>query len=192
MSTISVFGNNKLKKFKENDKTSPISTYSKNKVLAEKLCFKYSKKFNINIAIVRGTSIFGPGLKRQIIHDVCKKILINKNIFFGTGNEERDFLYIDDMCNFFQKIISKGFHGFEVIHVGTGKGTKIKKIIDYINYKLGKNIKPRFNKLGSHMNPDSLIPNTNKSLKYKWKPKMNLFKGLNAYLKWFMEKNKND
>ena len=41
MSTISVFGNSKLKKLKENDKTLPISTYSKNKILARKLCFNY-------------------------------------------------------------------------------------------------------------------------------------------------------
>ena len=192
MSTISVFGNSKLKKLKENDKTLPISTYSKNKILAEKLCFNYYKKFNIDIAIIRGTSIFGPGLNRQIIHDVCEKISKNQNIFFGTGNEERDFLYIDDFCNFLQKLISKSFHGYEIIHVGSGKTTKIKKIIYYINNKMGKNIKPKFNKFGSNINPNSLIPNINKTLNYKWKPKMKLLDGLNVYLNWFKKKNKND
>ena len=81
---------------------------------------------------MRGTSIFGPGLNRQIIHDVCEKIQSNKNVFL-VWRGRRDFLYINDMCDFIQKVIKKGFTGLEIINVGTGKGTKIKKIIRYIN-----------------------------------------------------------
>ena len=81
-----------------------------------------------------------------------------------------------------QKLISKSFHGYEIIHVGSGKTTKIKKIIYYINNKMGKNIKSKFNKFGSNINPNSLIPNINKTLNYKWKPKMKLLDGLNVYL----------
>ena len=192
LSSISVFGNNKLKKLEENSKTSPISTYAKNKLKAEKLCSDYNKKFNIDVLILRGTSIFGPGLNRQIIHDVCEKIQSNKNVFFGSGEEERDFLYINDMCDFIQKVIKKGFTGLEIINVGTGKGTKIKKIIRYINYKLGGKLKPKFNKQGHDINPNRLIPNMKKTLKYKWKPKVSLYKGIDNYIKWFLRKNKND
>ena len=57
---------------------------------------------------MRGTSIFGPGLNRQIIHDVCEKIQSNKNVFFGSGEEPKRLLYINDMCDFIQKVIKKG------------------------------------------------------------------------------------
>ena len=187
LSSISVFGNNKLKKLRENNKILPISTYAKNKVKAEKLCIALNKKFNFDVLILRGTSIFGPGLNRQIIHDVCKKVQLNNNIFFGSGEEERDFLYIDDMCNFIQKVIKKSFTGLEIVHVGTGKGTKIKKIIRYINYKLKGKLEPRFNKLGLDINPNRLIPNIIKTSKYKWKPKVSLYKGIDNYIKWFLK-----
>ena len=103
LSSISVFGNNKLKKLEENSKTSPISTYAKNKLKAEKLCSDYNKKFNIDVLILRGTSIFGPGLNRQIIHDVCEKIQSNKNVFFGSGEEERDFYILMTCVILFKK-----------------------------------------------------------------------------------------
>ena len=108
MSTISVFGNSKLKKLKENDKTLPISTYSKNKILAEKLCFNYYKKFNIDIAIIRGTSIFGPELNRQIIHDVCEKISKNQNIFLELEMKKEIFytlmIFVIFCKNLYQKV----------------------------------------------------------------------------------------
>ncbi len=192
LSSISVFGNNKLKKLEENNKILPISTYAKNKVKAEKLCIAFNKKFNFDVLILRGTSIFGPGLNRQIIHDVCNKIQSKNNIFFGSGEEERDFLYIDDMCNFIQKVIKKSFTGLEIVHVGTGKATKIKKIIRYINYKLEGKLEPRFNKLGLDINPTRLIPNIIKTSKYKWKPKVSLYKGIDNYIKWFLKNNRND
>ena len=149
LSSISVFGNNKLKKLEENSKTSPISAYAKNKLKAEKLCSDYNKKFNIDVLILR-EHLFFNGLNRQIIHDVCEKIQSNKNVFW-VWRGRKDFLYINDMCDFIQKVI-KGFTGLEIINVGTGKGTKIKKIIRYINYKLGGKLKPKFNKQGLDIN----------------------------------------
>ncbi len=192
MSTIAVLGNNKSKKLKENHKTKPISNYAKNKFLAEKLCHTYNKKFNIDVLIIRGTSIFGPGLKRQIIHDVCYKLVRKQNIFYGSGEEIRDFLYISDICDLFKNIINIGFEGFNILNVGTGKGTKIKKIIKYLNNKLGKKIVPKFNGIGSNINPKRLVPDIRNTKKFKWKPKINLYKGLNIYLKWFLKYNKND
>ena len=38
----------------------------------------------MDILILRGTSLYGPGLKRQLIYDACLKIS-KKKIFFGTG-----------------------------------------------------------------------------------------------------------
>jgi UDP-glucose 4-epimerase len=192
MSTIAVIGNNEVNKIREESKVTPISNYTKNKVEAEKLCFKYNKDFGIDTLIIRGSSIYGPGMNKQIIHDVCLKITKKKNIFFGSGGEERDFIYIDDICSFMKKIIQKSFKGYKIINIGTGKGTKIKKIINYLNHKLGKKIKPKFNKIGLDINPKKLIPNIKKAKELDWKPKVSLYQGLNLYLKWFSKNYKND
>lgn len=188
MSTIAVVGNNTENKIREDFRINPISNYTKNKVKAEKLCFKYNKEFNIDTLVLRGTSIYGPGLNKQIIHDVCLKIIKGDNIFFGTGEEQRDFIYIDDLCNFIKKIIQTNFKGYKIINIGVGKGIKIKKIINSLSYKLGKKIKPQFNKVGININPIKLIPDIKEAKKLKWKPKVNLQKGLNLYLKWFNKK----
>ncbi len=184
MSSISIFGNSNLKRLREYSKIKPISNYAKNKVLAENFCYRYFKKFKIDMLILRGSSIYGPGLNRQIIHDVCEKIYKKNNIFFGSGQEERDFIYVDDVCNFFKKVINKSFNGFGIVNLGTGKSTKIKNIINFFNKKLGDRIIPKYNKLGTKINPNRLIPDIKKMKKYNYKPKVNLYRGLNIYLKW--------
>ena len=58
--------------------------------------------------------------------------------------------------------------------------------------KLEGKLEPRFNKLGLDINPTRLIPNIIKTSKYKWKPKVSLYKGIDNYIKWFLKNNRND
>ena len=185
ISSVSVYGNNKLKKVSENTKINPISNYAKNKFLAEKLCLNYYKKYKINTLVLRGTSIFGPGLKKQFIHDACLKIIQNKDIFFGTGDEIRDYIYIDDFCSLINRVLQKSFRGFEVINAGTGQGVKLKSVINYIKKKLEIKITPKFNRVGSSTNPLSMVADNKKAKSYNWSPKTKFFDGLDNYIHWF-------
>ena len=192
VSSASVYGNNNFKKLTENTKVKPVSFYAKNKFLAEKLCLDYYKKYKINILIIRGTTIFGPGLKKQFIHDACIKINKNKNIFFGTGNEIRDYVYIDDFCDLMNRILKKGFKDFKIINVGTGKGTKIRDIIHFIKKKFKVKITPKFNKFGRDENPKRIVVDNKKAKKFNWYPKIKFYDGLENYIRWFRSEYYND
>lgn len=186
ISTISVYGNNKSKKIKEENKLNPISNYSLNKVIAENICKNFCQDYDFDVLILRGTSLYGPGLKRQIIHDVCLKIAKNQNIFFGTGKEVRDFIHINDFTELIKCIITKGFRGFLIMNAGSGNGIKIIDVINYIIKRLKKDIKPKFNNFGTKVNPISLVPNITKAKKFNWLPKVNFYKGLNEYISWLL------
>ena len=192
VSSVSVYGNNKLKKSTENTNINPISNYAKNKAIAEKLCFNYNDKYKIDILVLRVSTIFGPGLKKQFIHDACLKIIKNKNLFFGTGNEIRDYIYIDDFNNLLYQVLKKSFIGFQILNVGTGKGIKIKDVIFYIKKKLKVNLTPRFNQIGNKTNPKNLIVEAKKIKKFGWSPKTKFFKGLDNYIYWFKSYYKNE
>ena len=186
ISTISVYGNTKLKKIKEENKLNPISDYSLNKVIAEDICNNFYQNFNIDVLILRGSSLYGPGLRRQMIHDVCLKIVKKKNIFYGSGNEVRDFIHINDFTELIKRIVIKGFKGYLIVNAGSGRGIKIIDVINYIIKKLKKNIKPKFNKFGLKVNPTSLVPSIVKAKKFNWSPKVNFYKGINEYINWLL------
>jgi UDP-glucose 4-epimerase len=184
LSSLSVYGNKK-KKLSEEDTLDPLSTYAKNKIKSEKLCKLYSNKYNISILILRVGPVYGIGLRKRFFFDACTKITNNNNIFMGTGNESRDYLYIDDFTNLIKKILSRKMQKFDIVNVGSGIQFKIVDIIKFIKKKLGNKERIFFNKEGLSKNPKYLVSKNEKIKKYKWKPKKKLFDGLNNYIEWF-------
>ena len=85
-STCAVYG--KIKNnVSENSRLKPDNNYGKTKVLAEKLIIKYSKKYNLNYAILRFFNVGGSDVKNkigcvsnnnQLIKNFCEAI--KKNI----------------------------------------------------------------------------------------------------------------
>jgi len=185
ISSISVYGNVKSKKIKETSNLNPISNYSFNKAVAESFCKKFNEDKKIDILILRGTSLYGRGLKKQFIYDACLKISKKKDYFFGTGKEIRDFISVQDFTDLIKCIILKGFRGYKVVNAGTGVGTKISKVINYIIKRFKVKLKPKYNNFGKDLNPISLVPDIRKSKDYDWYPKINLYEGLDDYIEWF-------
>ena len=190
LSTLAVYGNSKSSKLTENTPINPISNYALNKLLCEKILKFYNQKNNKSVCILRIGSVFGPGLKRQFIYDACKKISKKQTLFFGTGNEERDWLYVDDLALLIYKIFKNKKNSYECFNVGYGQGIKIGHVIKKICYLMKINIKPKFNKIGVDKNPKKLISNIKKLKRYGWKPKTDFNFALKKYVDWFLnEKN---
>jgi nucleoside-diphosphate-sugar epimerase len=61
----------------------------------------------------------------------------------------------------------------------------IKDVINFINKRFKKNLKPSFNFVGSDSNPKILISSINKIKIFNWKPTTNFYIGLERYINWF-------
>lgn len=190
LSTVAVYGNSKSQKLVEKNNIKPISNYALNKIISEKILEFYNQKNNAGVCVLRVGSVFGPGLKRQFIYDACKKIRKKENQFFGTGNEERDWLYIDDLVYLIFKILKKKSNSYNYYNVGYGIGIKISYVIKKICKLMKIDILPKFNKIGIDKNPQKLISNIHKLKKFNWKPTINFDTALKKYVSWFLnEKN---
>jgi len=184
ISSISIFGNKK-KSININSKKKPISSYARTKLYAEKICEYYYKKHNLNIAILRISSLYGNGIKKQFIYDSLEKLYSNNNIFFGTGNEIRDFIHVKDVINLIFQVIKKNFSGFRIINCGSAKGYRIKNILKYIISKTNISFNPIFNNKYIKINPMLLKFKKVYNKEFNWKPRVNFYKGLNQYIIWY-------
>ena len=134
LSSQAVYKKKNKNSINERDLTVPMNDYGRSKLMSEKLLKKLKLK---KITILRLFSIYGVGLKKQIIWDACNKISMNNGNFGGSGNQVRDFLNVDDLSKLIIKIIySKKNYNFKVFNVGSGKGRKIKSIINIIKKNL--------------------------------------------------------
>ncbi|MCX6300347.1 MAG: NAD-dependent epimerase/dehydratase family protein [Bacteroidetes bacterium] len=138
ISSAAVYGNPEILPVKETTLISPISPYGFHKFQSEILCKEYSKLYGINICIVRPFSVYGPGLRKQIIWDTYQKGKKAKIIeLAGTGYETRDFIYIEDLTECLFHIAIFKHESLEILNVATGNEICIKTFLHKLLYHLG-------------------------------------------------------
>ncbi len=186
LSSAAVYGQKENIAISEADSLNPVSPYGRNKKMAEDLCREYLEKYNISISIVRLFSVYGSGLHKQIFWDACNKIKdADKSItFFGTGEETRDFVHINDINNLFL-ILSESKNKFEIINCGSGKSIKMKTVLEVLRDKYKKDVQITFNQISKEGDPKFYQANIGKALALGWKPVIELKNGIEEYVNYF-------
>jgi len=138
-STSAVYGNSMAPSV-ESQKEKCLNPYSISKLAAEHLCGMFSNLYGIETIILRYFNVYGPGQSSSGQYaPVIGKFLNQKNnnepiTIFGTGNQVRDFIYVEDVVNaniFAAKSTRKFFA--EIFNVGTGTGYSIKELANLIS-----------------------------------------------------------
>jgi len=178
---------------RESDPSMPVSPYGVHKKIAEELCLSYSNNFAVKTAIVRFFSIYGERLRKQLIWDVCNKMNRAKNSdieFWGTGDETRDWIYIDDAVNLIKKVCECKIDKSFIVNGGSGTRYTIRETLNILaqSYNFSGNIK--FNQFQKAGDPKYYLADTTIANLIGWKPEFSLYKGLENYVNWFKKEYK--
>ncbi len=187
-STCEVYGSPESVPISENAELRPMSPYAASKAGADRLCFAYAKTYGIPVTIARFFNIFGERQKEKgfgaVIPIFVGRALRNETIkVFGSGLQTRDYLHISDVTNAYEMLLDhpdeqKG----EVYNFGTGVGTSIKDIAEYIAKKCNTTIEYVEGRPGE---ASDMIANITKvKEQFGWKPKMSFYDGLDRYIAW--------
>lgn len=163
----------------------PASPYGYHKKIAEDLCQSYSEKYSLRVLIVRFFSVYGKGLKKQLIWDAYHKIKEAKDevSFWGTGNETRDFIHIDDVITLINTFVEKD-EKFTLVNGGTGTKHNIKNVVEMIRDLVNPAIRIGFNNQVNIGNPIYYWADTQKLEKYNIKPNIKLEQEIKNYVEW--------
>ena len=145
------------------------------------------------VIIFRLYLTYGPNQStNRLIPTVIKNALKNNSFDCSDGNQLRDFIYIDDVTNAILLAL-KDKKNSGIYNLGSGKPVKVKNIIKKIIAKIKKG-KPNFGSIKLRKDePKKLFPSINKIKKdLKWKPKINLKKGLEKTINFYVKGMKND
>jgi UDP-glucose 4-epimerase len=121
-SSAAVYGNALSLPIRESDPLKPISPYGFHKMLSEQLVQEYHDLFKVRALSLRIFSAYGNGLKRQFIYDLYCKFMADPAsvVLYGTGNESRDFIFIDDIMLALETLIHKASFEGEAYNVAGG------------------------------------------------------------------------
>ncbi|MEH2124667.1 NAD-dependent epimerase/dehydratase family protein [Nostoc sp.] len=99
LSSAAVYGNPESLPIGETQRCNPISPYGFHKLQSEQLCLEFSKVYDLPSASVRIFSAYGPGLRRQVLWDICRKAIYQPIVKLqGSGQESRDFIHALDIA----------------------------------------------------------------------------------------------
>ncbi len=172
----------------EDHRIKSASPYAGSKVAAEELALSYYYGLNLPILIVRPFNVYGPFQKTNMEGGVVSifvkiKLKNEKLKIFGTGNQTRDLLYVEDCVEFILKASECESCIGEVINAGTGKDVSINDLAKLI-------IKDE-NRIEyvEHPHPQSEImklvcDNTKAKRLLNWEPKISLEQGIVLLEEW--------
>jgi len=185
-SSAGVYGACDDLQIRESDDLNPISPYGYHKKMIEDMLEMYSKVYKIKVAIIRFFSIYGPGLKKQLLWDASTKLLkANKEvIFWGTGEETRDWIYIDDAVELISQL-SNNTKPFRLVNGGAGNRITVKFVLEALRNALGVDIKIKFNGEVRSGDPRFYHADISKLNEIGIQPKVTFNDGIYRYADWF-------
>lgn len=184
ISSAAVYGRGAGEQTSVKTELDPMSPYGFNKKMGEDIISFYSQAYGLNTKIIRPFSVYGPGLKKQLIWDVLEKISRKEVNFFGTGEEKRDWIYIDDLVDHLMLYADDAEDEEFIINSGTGKALSIKNIIELIIKLSGLSLTPRFMSTAKAGDPIHLVSDINEQKKYNFLYNTSLEEGLREVINW--------
>lgn len=186
-SSVGIYGQAKTFPIKETHSPNPIAPYPITKLAIEKYLHFY-KSQGLNFVSLRYSNVYG---ERQlsageggVVAIFINKILKGeKSIIFGSGQQTRDFLYVDDAVR--AALLALKAPSGSIFNVSTNKDVSINNLLKLISKILNKKTKPIYKTARSGEIIKSKIDYSKIKKEIGWIPKYNLEKGLKKTIDWF-------
>ncbi len=133
LSSAAVYGNPISLPVLETQPIAPLSPYGFHKRQCELLCEEFARVFGLHTTTVRIFSAYGPGLRRQVIWDICERVLRGGKLTLrGTGNESRDFIHAADVARALELLARLSPGKAEIYNLATGREVTIRELANEV------------------------------------------------------------
>lgn len=186
LSSAAVYGNPKHLPVSEGNPIAPVSPYGYHKGIAEALLEEFSSVYGIRTAAARIFSAYGPGLRRQIMWDVCEKARMDSEVLLsGTGSETRDFVHAADVARAIGVIAEHAPMRAEAYNVGSGEETSIRVLAGALVEHVCPGKPVRFSGVQRPGDPKRWRADISAASVMGYSPRMSLTDGVASYCAWY-------
>lgn len=166
--------------------------YDESKRFSEALTMAYHRVHKMNISIVRIFNTYGPRMRiddGRAIPNFISQALNNKPLtVYGKGGQTRSFCYIDDLVEGILRLMRSNIN--EPVNLGNPSEFTVLELAKLVVKLTGTKSRYTFKPLPQD-DPRQRQPDISKAKKIlRWKPKVDLEKGLKMTIEWFrIQKN---
>lgn len=108
----------------------PYSPYGYHKRMVEELGRSYHASYGQPISVVRLFSVYGEGLRKQLLWDLCEKLATGERdiVLGGSGAEMRDWHHVSDVVRLIRAILPVGEPRFAIYNGGAGAPASVSTV----------------------------------------------------------------
>ena len=124
----------------------PVSNYGAGKLASEAFISAFSSTYNIQTWITRFPNVVGERFTHGVIYDFVHKLQNNPNELevLGNGEQCKPYVYVKDLIEGIQYVISHSHERFNVYMLGSDTRTKVKEIAAMVIEEMGLNAAIRY------------------------------------------------
>ncbi len=193
VSTDEVYGDLPLDRpdmfFTETTNLHTSSPYSASKASADLLVQAYSRTYGVPVTISRCSNNYGPyHFPEKLIPLMIANALADKKLpVYGTGENVRDWLYVEDHCRAIDLIVRKGREG-EVYNVGGHNEHTNLEVVKIILQQIGKpeELIEFVTDRKGHDRRYAIDP-TKISNELGWEPETKFSDGIKKTIQWYLD-----
>ena len=188
VSTDEVYGSIATGSWPETDPLLPNSPYAASKASADLICRSYFKTHGLDVRITRCSNNYGRNqYPEKVIPLFVTNLIDNEKVpVYGSGQNVRDWLHVDDHCQGIYLVLTKGEAG-EIYNIGGGTELTNMELTEKILNLMGKNessIKYVEDRKGHDLRYSVDITKISSELGYE--SKVNWETGLKETVDWYL------
>ena len=164
------------------------------KLYIEKMCEFYASISDTKFTAIRHSNIYGAhdkfDLERShVFGATITKVMTAKDkiTVWGTGEEERDLLHVDDLINFIELAIEKQPENYRLYNCGYGQAIAIKDLVNKIVKYSGKKLTIEHDLSQPTIKTSLFLDCSLAKTELGWVPNISLDEGIQKTLAWWDE-----
>jgi UDP-glucose 4-epimerase len=192
VSSAAVYGEAQQKKASHDLACLPISPYGVHKRQVESLLLDHARMYGTQSVIIRPFSVYGPGLRKQLLWDALQKASHGVFNFFGSGRELRDWVYVHDLVECLLRVSDVASKAVPAFNAGSCHAVSVREILTQLFSVAGLNREPVFLGQQKEGDPDRLVADDSAEAELGPMFVTPLREGLEAYVQWYKEQGAHD
>lgn len=170
--------------------TRPLSPYGHHKLMMEQLCRSYASCYGLPCLVLRLFSVFGLGLRKQLLWDICQRLRAEPASveLDGSGDELRDWTYVSDVLQAIEATADLASPEVSTFNVGSGRATSVREVAQMVINafgEAGEQTELRFSGKVRAGDPFSLVADPLRLQKFGFECRVSLQQGIADYVRWF-------
>ncbi|MBK8085090.1 MAG: NAD-dependent epimerase/dehydratase family protein [Devosia sp.] len=184
-SSAAVYGDTLGSPIAETSAYAPASPYGTHKAMVELLSNAYSIQYGLKVAVIRLFSVYGPGLRKQLVYDLFQRLRRGERdiILGGTGREIRDFLFIGDAAAMLLGASALATADWPVLNGGYGQPVSTAELARLVVTDFPE-ASVRFSGVGRKGDPSALVADVSRARALGLLAPTSLADGLAATRRW--------